>query len=239
MPTRTHPRPRPGSENPAEQPAYFLAEAAHYLNLPRRTVRDWSIGRTYPSGGGKRVWEPLIRPADPGRRLLSFLNLVELHVIASVRRVHRVSPPAVRRAINYLTRRFHSRHPLLDRQMMTDGKNLFIEQYGSHVSISEHGQMYLANFLDAHLKRIEWDESHIPIRLFPFTRPDVKDSPQLVVIDPRVRYGRPCIAGTGVPTRIIAERYTAGESIGSLVRDYGRPQEEIEEAIRYEGRTAS
>jgi uncharacterized protein (DUF433 family) len=241
MPAQTRRRSYPpGWENPAETPAYFIWEAAHYLSLPPRTVRDWVLGRTYPAGGVRKDWPPLIQPADPAGELLSFLNLVELHVIASIRRVHLLRPKPVRYAINYLRKAFNSKHPLLDQQMLTDGKGLFIERYGSMVDISSDGQMYLETFMDAYLKRIEWDESHIPIRLFPFTRkPTVEASPQYVVIDPRIRSGKPCIDGTGVTTSIVYDRYRAGDSIGSLATDYGRPREEIEEAIRYESRAAA
>ncbi|MDP3769093.1 MAG: DUF433 domain-containing protein, partial [Dehalococcoidia bacterium] len=60
------------------------------------------------------------------------------------------------------------------------------------------------------------------------------ESPRLVVIDPRVGFGRPVLAGTGVTTLSIAERFDAGESIEDLAADYGRPPAEIEEAIRCE-----
>jgi uncharacterized protein (DUF433 family) len=58
--------------------------------------------------------------------------------------------------------------------------------------------------------------------------------PKWVVIDPQVQFGRPVLAGTGIPTFVIAERYEAGESISDLARDYDRPEKEIEEAIRCE-----
>jgi uncharacterized protein (DUF433 family) len=208
--------------------------------LPAATIRDWVLGRKYPTAAGVTRTKALIELADQERRLLSFQNLVELHVIASVRRVNELELKSVRRAIDYLRNRFHSRHPLLDRKMMTDGKSLFIEQYGEMVNISEHGQMYLKAMLEAHLRRIEWDEKHIPIRLFPFTRDGgVERAPQMVAIDPRVRFGRPCIAGTNVPTSIISERHQAGDSVSLLASDYERSSEEIEEALRYESRTAA
>jgi uncharacterized protein (DUF433 family) len=232
-------RPVPGWENPVERPAYFVKEAAYYLRLPGGTVRDWVFGRKYPTAAGVMRTKPLIRLADPTRKLLSFQNLVELHVIASVRRLHAVELEAVRRAIDYLRNKFQSEHPLLDRKMLTDGKGLFIEQYGELVNISERGQMYLKSVLEAHLKRIKWDEKNVPIRLFPFSRDEVMSSPQVVMIDPQVRFGRPCIAGTNVPTNIILERHLAGEAVAVLAKDYGRPTEEIEEALRYEVRTAA
>ena len=55
-----------------------------------------------------------------------------------------------------------------------------------------------------------------------------------MVIDPRVQFGRPCLAGRGIPTAIITERYKAGDSIQILADDYRCPAHEIEEAIRYE-----
>ena len=56
----------------------------------------------------------------------------------------------------------------------------------------------------------------------------------MVVIDPRIAFGQPVIAGTGIRTSIIAERFEAGESIEELVAEYGRTAREIEEAIRSE-----
>ena len=58
--------------------------------------------------------------------------------------------------------------------------------------------------------------------------------PKVVVIDPRISYGRPVLAGTGIPTAVVAERYKAGESIDELAEDYGRSRKEIEETIRCE-----
>jgi uncharacterized protein (DUF433 family) len=60
-----------------------------------------------------------------------------------------------------------------------------------------------------------------------------------VVINPRIRFGQPCIAGTRIPTAIIRERFEAGDSQEELAEDYGRRKEEIEEALRYESRAAS
>jgi uncharacterized protein (DUF433 family) len=42
------------------------------------------------------------------------------------------------------------------------------------------------------------------------------------------------LAGTGIATTVIAQRYKAGESIEELAEDYGRSTSEIQEAIRSE-----
>jgi uncharacterized protein (DUF433 family) len=53
-------------------------------------------------------------------------------------------------------------------------------------------------------------------------------------IDPRISFGRPVLAGTGIQTTIVVERYKAGESVEELAKDYGRGRLDIEEAIRWE-----
>ena len=71
-------------------------------------------------------------------------------------------------------------------------------------------------------------------RLYPFTRKRMVDESKAIVIDPLISFGRPVLAGSGIPTAVIAERYKAGESVDELADDYGRERLEIEEAIRYE-----
>lgn len=70
----------------------------------------------------------------------------------------------------------------------------------------------------------------------PFTRSTrPPEAPRVVVIDPRVLYGRPVIAGTRVPTAaVVYERWKAGESVETLAVDYSRSRDEIEEALRCE-----
>lgn len=60
------------------------------------------------------------------------------------------------------------------------------------------------------------------------------DEPRSIVIDPRVAFGRPVLAGTGIPTALVAERYKAGETMEDLAKDYERDRVDIEEAVRCE-----
>jgi len=222
--------------DPRESPAYSILEAAHYLSVPAATVRYWATGQN--------GYEPLINiPAyDPA--LLSFLNMVELHVLAAIRRKHSVPMPKVRKAIDYLQSQtaksaISRRHPLISQQLETDGLDLFIERYGQLVNISRAGQIAMREVLSTALKRIERDTKGIPVRLFPFTRNQIERAPAIVVMDPSLSAGRPVIAGTGLATEIIAERYKAGDSIRELAKDYERKPAEIEEAIRCELKTAA
>ncbi len=222
------------NRDPRDLPAYRLPEAGHYLRMPVATLRSWVVGRHYPTRSGKRFFRPLIELPDRRVLVLSFMNLVEAHVLDAIRREHEIPLVKVRRALDYLKRQFPSRHPLADQRFETDGLDLFVERYGSLINISREGQLAVRHLLEAHLRRIERDETGLAVRLFPFTRRRELEEPRVVVIDPRVSFGRPVLVGTGIPTSVIAERYKAGESMDQLADDYGRQRLEIEEAIRCE-----
>ena len=221
-------------------PNYRLPEAAHYLRTPLSTLRFWIFGQSYQTASGKRTSKPIITIPEGWPPRLSFINMVEAHVLSGIRYQHRVPLGAVRRALEYLARESASPHPLAEEQFQTDGVNLFVERLGHLVNISADSQLAMREILRALLRRIERDERGFAIRLYPFSRrpklapPLVDDSPKLVVIDPRVAFGRPVLVGSGVTTSAIAERFDAGESIEALAADYGRPRDEIEEAVRCE-----
>jgi len=221
--------------DPRELPAYTVREAARYLLVPAPTVRYWSVGRD--------TWLPLIDVPAHDPVLLSFINLVELHVLASIRRKHRITMPKVREAIDWLRQQTADardrRHPLISRQLETDGLDLFTERYGQLININRDGQFAMRELMSGALRRIERDAHGIPIKLYPYTRSSVADAPSMIVIDPTLSGGRPVLAGTGLATEMIAERYKAGESVEDLAKDYERKESEIDEAIRCElGRAA-
>lgn len=226
-----------GGRDPRDVPSYATWEAARYLRLPIRTVQNWAFG--FGSYGG----HPLIRIADPERHMLSFWNVAEMHVLRSLRRYHQITPKTLRAALRYLEETFDSPHPLLTEKMVTDGVSVLVEKTGMLINASKHGQLSMKQLLEAHLYRIEQDIDGLAITLFPFVRhgseskiaPDLlANEPKIISIDPRVRFGRPVIVGTSIPTTEIAERFRAGDSFDAIADEYGRPSKEIEEAIRCE-----
>ena len=78
-------------------------------------------------GGGQRS-RSLIHVDDPKKQYLSFVNLVEAHVLAAIRRRHGVRLPKVRRALDYLQRQFPVEHPLINQAFQTDGLDLFVDR---------------------------------------------------------------------------------------------------------------
>lgn len=214
-----------GGRDPVEIPAYTIADAAQWLRVPLSTTRAWLLGQ---SG-----FQSVVEIADRSSKTLSFRNLVELHVLAAIRREHAVPMQRVRLAVDFMNRRLGVPNPLASLQMLTDGRELLIEAYEQFVNVSRGGQLEMRDFVQAYLDRVEHD-ARGPVRLYPFSRKHVLEDPRSISIDPRVQFGRPCLIGTGIPTAEIADRCKAGESIASLANDYGRSEQQIEEAIRYE-----
>lgn len=223
---------RPSATDIRNMPLYTAAEAARFLHLPVSTVRAWAFGQGYKVNGESRRFEPVIGTADRKGRRLSFLNLVELLVLAAIRRRHYVSLRQVRSAVSYLRKQFPSAHPLADHQFQTDGVDLFVEKFGKLLNISRDGQLAMKELIQAYLKLVEWDAGGVPFKLHLPSISNTNLSRTAVVIDPRFGFGRPVLDGRGVRTEVIVERFQAGETMASLTEDYGLPVGVIEDIIR-------
>ena len=210
-------------------PLYTLRQAAHLTGLANATVRSWT--QTADTG--------LIQPAAAGG--LSFLNLVELHVLASIRKHHQLSLPKIRYAVQYVRRELKTEHPLAEQQFETDGADLFIRALDDTlVNASKHGQVAIRELMNAYLQRIQRAPDGFPLRLFPVYRHDVdtvqevQQAPSFIVVDPAIAFGRPILAENSIPVDVVVGRYKAGDSISELVEDYDLSYQAVEEALRFE-----
>ena len=73
-----------------------------------------------------------------------------------------------------------------------------------------------------------------PLKLLLVARETASGPKGVVVIDPRLGFGRPVIEGTGIRTEVIVDRFRAGEKIESIAEDYDRPAADIEDIVRAE-----
>lgn len=219
-------------------PAYPFSEAAHYLNLPTSTLRSWCLGQAYTdSHGHPKLFRALISLDGERSQGLSFLNLIEAHVLAAIRRLHHIPLPKVRDALSYVEGKLQLARPLAAVEFQTNGVDLFVERLGELlVNVSRDGQIEFADLMKAHLRRVKRDTHGVPIKLYLFTRKSATttEGKPPVEVDPRVAFGRPVLAGRAVPTAVLADRFKAGDSLSELARDYDTSTSEIEEAIRCE-----
>lgn len=216
------------------QAAYPLAEAARYLKVAPATLRSWVVGRAYPKAGGEGQFRPLVHPPVQRPPTLSFWNLIESHVLRSLRTEHGVSMDALRKALQYAQREMGIERLLLRRDLCTEGGRVLLERYGSLIVLSTSGQLAMQRVFEEHLKRVDWDEARFPVRLYPFPSAGTSAIHRPIAIDPQIAFGRPVLATRGISTSIITDRIDAGETVEDLATDYDLSPQEIEEAILFE-----
>lgn len=214
-----------------ELPLYGLSEAALYLRVPIKTLEYWAFGRKPISS--------LIRAASKQPRSLSFMNLLECHMLASMRSLYDLRLPKIRRAVAHLNKTTGFKHPLIEQPLYTDRIDLLIKEIDRLVNLSRGGQLAIPGIVEAHLERVEYDKELGVFRFYPFVRERSASEPKFIVINPALGFGKPVIAGTGISTAVIASRFNARESIPELAKEYGLEEKQIEEAIRWETRAVA
>lgn len=208
---------------PEEFAAYALPRAAGIVRLSPSTLRLWA------AGNGRH--KALFKPAERSPLTLSFSNLIEAFVLASIRRVHGVSMQGVRKVLKFVGDELGYVRPLIYANFRTDGVNLFVQNATRLPDVSAKSQAVLREVLDASLERIDW-EGNLAVRLYPWVRGSgIGSQPKTIVVDPRRGFGQPVITGTGIEARIVTERYRAGESVRFLAKDYSVEIEKIEDAV--------
>lgn len=215
-----------GGHDPRELANYSITEVASYLSIPRSTVRAWALGMG-------QTFKPVIQIADPKTPSLSFFNLVEVHVLDALRQL---GPrfQEIRKAVRYVEKELGKQRPLATQDFYTDGVNVFVEHLDKLLTASKDGQLAIRKAVERHLSRVDYGQDRLAAKLYPFTRRGEVDDPRSVVFDPLVSFGRLVVAGTGVPTAEIADRFNAGETLDELAKDFRVGRDKVEEAIRCE-----
>jgi uncharacterized protein (DUF433 family) len=215
-----------------EFPRYSVSEAAFYIRMPASTLRAWTRGQDYITHGIHRTFDPVIDPADPQNKLLSFYNLVEAHVLRSTIESG-VPLRAMRKALKYIRGTIPGKHPLLTHDFEVSGKDAFIQHLGMTICATRDGQLAMRKIIERHLKRIVRDENGLPLKVFPIHS-------KRLAIDPLFASGKPIVKDRGITASVLWARNKTGESIPEIAKDYGLRTIEVKEAIAdYEWKVAA
>lgn len=139
----------------------------------------------------------------------------------------------MRGALAYAERTLKIERLLLRKELRTDAGKVFLDRYGQLIELSASGQLAMRKVFEEHLKRVEWDEWKFPVRLYPFVSGDTP-AIRTIAIDPKIAFGRPVVARTGISTSAIAGRIDAKEPAAEVAADYDLTVEEVEQAVLYE-----
>lgn len=199
-------------------PAYGPAEAARYVQLSVDKARRWADALSLPE-----------ESAFP----LSFANLLQLQLLKAMRVEHGVPLQRVRRVLPELRQRYGSQFPLLQKELLTDGLDLFLQDDGGYTNLSQTAQRGFQEHFQLYLRRIDLDGK--VAKLYPFVQRNPRaDAATSIVIRPDVGFGRPVVDGTGIHTRVVASRFHGGESIADLLEEYRLSPQQMDEVLRWE-----
>lgn len=220
--------------DPRAEPWYTYPEAARATGVPASTLRSWTVGQRYARKHDVGFFEPVIpRPSDSDPRL-SFVNLIEAHVLRALRSVHEVRLQHIREAVAVAEQEFGVSRLLVSPDLRTSAGQLFLDHYSGLTELSEARQLVLRDVLNQFLERVEFDASNLPLELHPFARVPRNASEKPISLSPLISFGRAVIKRVGVSTDAIVERLEAGEPLADVQQDYGLRMDELEEAVLYE-----
>lgn len=212
---------------------YTVADAARLLRRPPSTIRRWLDGYSYElSSGSTRRAAALVRRSGE----VTFLDLAELLVIGALRDDLHLTMKSVRRAAEFLAEKYSDLvHPLASQRLETDGRDLYLRltdpssEAEDVVNLSKKGQGAFKEVVERYLRQLDFDEdSTLAERWWPMGR----SSP--VVVDPRIAFGSPHIAGTGIQTRVLWGAVRAGDDPSDVAAWFGVDEKQVRAATRFE-----
>ena len=207
-----------------------MAEAARYLSIPAPTIRAWFLGLDYPS----QYFKPVIKRATPNDRRLSFSNLVEAHVLRTLRTKHGISMANVRKAIDDVQEKLGIDRLLISPKLKAGAGRMFVELYSQLIELPMSGQIVIRSAFEHHLEAVVHNPRGAPVKLYPWM-PDPLGKPRTtVMIDPEISFGAPVTTYRGISTAVLTDLIDAGISIDDIATEYGLNSEEVGDAIRFE-----
>lgn len=215
--------------------AYTVGQAAHLAGTTAATVRRWLLGYEAPGHRMQPVFGNEGGAVGKGPLTVSFLQLIELSVVARFRAATsgKVSLDRLRRAHEYARGELRLAYPFATLQLFESGGHIlhqFEEQNPGPgvLALDLKGQWVLPGIVREEREQLDFGESDpFAVRWFPRGR----EVP--IVVDPRIAGGRPTIEHSGVTIDTIQRRWRARESIKLIAQDYELRPEVVEEALQY------
>jgi len=219
---------------------YTRADAVRLLKMTPSRVTRWVRGYSYwlahAARPERRAQPPVVRTRLPrigGTLLISFLDLMELRVVKALID-QGISLQHVRRVAEIASEVFLTPYPFASRRIYTDGVEVFasLSREAGLASLielsSRHAQIIAGQVVAQYMMELDFDpQSSLAERWWPLG----KNVP--VVLDPRVAFGAPVVAGTATRTDIVAA--LAGALDVAVAADaYRMRPNEVEAAIEFE-----
>lgn len=221
---------RQGHNDPLLAGFFSVSEAARLLGVKQVHIRGWINGYANSSAG------PVIKRDFDDQRTVSFLDLMELRFIAFFR-AQGVSMPTIRRAAERARKEWRVQHPLAlsSAKYVTDRKKVFAtaaEETDDPVAWDmASGQHEMWGTIEQTIEKgVLFDPKNYLAKTW---RPFPAQFPN-VVIDPRIAFGRPVVAGTQVPTSVLFRQWKAEGHTDRVAKWFEVSPEVVSTAVEYE-----
>jgi uncharacterized protein (DUF433 family) len=201
---------------------YSLADAARLVGDHYNKVRRWldpDVGIVH-------------RGFDPTERVISFVELMELHFIKMFRD-EGVSLQAIRRAAKTAAKQFRTEYPFAVKRFDTDGRTIFatlVKEGGDKELVEDlkKGQLVFSHIVRPFFRKLDYSTTADISHYWP------RGKKGRVVLDPQRQFGQPIDSQTGVPTRALYDAVTANGSIPKAASWFEVPEAAVRAAVAFE-----
>lgn len=223
-----------GNQDLRRIPIYSYTEAAKATGVPSSTLRAWRRGQFYDTENGVAFFEPVLSEKSTAYGSMSFLDIIEAHVLRALRRFHNIPLKNIREAITIAEKELGIPHLLISQELCTSSRKLYLDKVTTLLELSSSRQYAMRSVLAQYLKRVVFDTHGVPREYFPFGKSPTTTDKTLISLSPYLAFGMPVLRMHGVTTKVVFCRLEAGESPQEVMDDYGLTKDELEEAILYE-----
>ncbi len=221
-----------------DQPIYSGAMAGRLVGLGAWCVRRWLQGYDYKYSAGD-IGEirtghkgPVIqRSKSDDSPYASFIELIDLLFVKKFLD-HGLSLQKIRKALKEAEELLGGYH-YAQRDFFTDGKNIYLQVKNTADSLLEllsGGQWVIAPIIKQLAHQIDFDEpSGLAQRWYPL------GTEGMIVLDPRISFGKPTIVGRGITSANVYDFYIGEEKRIKRVCEWmDLNSKEVEAAVIFE-----
>ncbi|MDR2098923.1 MAG: hypothetical protein LBO78_02760 [Rickettsiales bacterium] len=209
---------------------YTYSEAAALLRLSPRVIKGLVHGYKYGARNGRRVLHSSKAITFDGREYLTFYDLMEVKFISYFLKVG-IKRDKIAREYRKAAEEQNKPFPFATR-FTTDGKCIFGDNKAILLDMEDE-QYAMRGCFDQILYEgvdIGSDNRINSWRPFPNNTPEV-------ILNPRIKFGRPILIEYGVPTRTLFDACNAEKgNIRKVSEWYGVPENLIGQAVEFESR---
>jgi uncharacterized protein (DUF433 family) len=224
-----------------DRPVYGYADVDRLLGLSSGTARRWIEGYKR-----RKEYLPIVREAPTGEELVTWGEFVETSLLAGYREAG-LRIVRLRSIVQGLRRELGVPYPLAHLRPLVDGPTLTLvnrledrEELDPDLRMVvrvQDGQLLLAapvrqfkvNAIYDEISTTKTDNADSVVVGFSPLGPE-----RAVTIDPRRKFGQPVVRA--VPTAVLYEQYSAGDSVELIADAYDLTRNEVLDAIEFERR---